>query len=280
MNNPTELLDFDELGARYLIYSLEIGEEGTEHFQGYIQFERQKSLNKVIALLPGAHISIARGTPDENKAYCSKLDETHLEGPWEFGEMKSQGQRSDLAHVQSMIKEGKTIQEIAETHFSDYVRYSVGITKAKDLLAPRLHEKKYKLEDFSVAPLDLSKAVLIIGPTGIGKTQFALSHFNSPILIRHIDDLALFSPNIHDGIVFDDMTFKHWPATSIIHLLDFDEGSSINIRYKVAYIPKGTRKIFCSNVPSIFYPENLVANQRDAIDRRHHEVFFEASLFE
>lgn len=71
-------------GFTYLIWSLERGENGTKHIQGYCEFEAKKRKGAAQkALLPReptrVHVERRRGTAAEAAAYCAKED-THLEG--------------------------------------------------------------------------------------------------------------------------------------------------------------------------------------------------------
>lgn len=93
------------------------------------------------------------------------------------------------------------------------------------------------------------KALYIFGDTGTGKTQWAVHQFENPLVVSHMDKLREFNSAIHDGIVFDDMEFKHVPRTMIIHILDWDEDRQIHCRYSPAEIPAHTPKIFTSNKP-------------------------------
>ncbi len=72
---------------RYGIYQLERGAEGTEHWQGYLEFSVTKRLAALRRIhgLAGAHFERRRGTADEARNYCRKED-TRLAGPYEFGE--------------------------------------------------------------------------------------------------------------------------------------------------------------------------------------------------
>jgi len=91
------------------------------------------------------------------------------------------------------------------------------------------------------------------GGTGTGKTQWAIHCFNAPLLVRTLDKLRDFDPAVHDGIVFDDVHFAGGPAqldlTQCIHLLDWEEESTLKIRYYDGCIPRHTKKIFTSNAP-------------------------------
>lgn len=68
----------------YCCWQLERGENGTPHFQGYVQFNDKMSLSKMKALggLERAHLEVAKGKWQDNKKYCSK-DEGRLDGPFE-----------------------------------------------------------------------------------------------------------------------------------------------------------------------------------------------------
>lgn len=91
------------------------------------------------------------------------------------------------------------------------------------------------------------RAMVLLGPTGVGKTVWALKNAPKPaLLVTHMDDLRHLDNTIK-SIVFDDMSFVHMPRESQIHLVDFDLDRSIHCRYSVARIPAGTFKIFTCN---------------------------------
>lgn len=87
--------------ANYLIGGLERAPTtGQIHLQGYVHFATQRQLSalKKIKTLPGAHWEVARGTPEQNKIYCSKENNFH-----ECGELPEQGKRTDLAVIKEMV---------------------------------------------------------------------------------------------------------------------------------------------------------------------------------
>jgi len=97
--------------------------------------------------------------------------------------------------------------------------------------------------------LENIQSTVLIGPSNIGKTQFAKAHFKNPLFVSHMDRLRDYEPGVHDGIIFDDMDFKHLPRTAQIHITDWDEERDIHARYGCAKIPANTQKIFtCNNM--------------------------------
>lgn len=65
----TELLNGE---FNYVIIGKEVGNNGTPHLQGYLQLKTKKRLTAMKKIHNTAHWEIARGTPEENKVYCSK----------------------------------------------------------------------------------------------------------------------------------------------------------------------------------------------------------------
>lgn len=62
-----------------------------------------------------------------------------------------------------------------------------------------------------------------------------------------MDGLKRMKIGHHGGIIFDDMTFTHWPLDAQKHLTDMDFDSEINVKYSTVIIPRGTHKIITSN---------------------------------
>lgn len=127
---------------------------------------------------------------------------------------------------------------------------------------------------------DWTRSWLIYGDSGTGKTQYALSHFTKPLFVTHMDKLKEYDPNLHDGIIFDDISFSHLPPDAIIHILDIDNDRQIHCRFTTAEIPANTKKIFVHNRRDIFKPIHSINEEQEAaIERRLHVLHVGAKLF-
>lgn len=167
-------------GARYCVCGLEEGEVGlTPHFQGYIYFPTAKSMAQVVRLLRSSglcperyghvwsstrsdeatkraypHLEVARGTPEQNKVYCTKKD------LWaEAGKMPKQGERTDLSTVGHELLAGLPLDEA----IARYPGVAMGHLGNMQLLANRV-----------LKPLMEPRTVVWFhGPTGCGKSRRA-----------------------------------------------------------------------------------------------------------
>lgn len=257
---PEDIELFEKIDCKYVIVGDEVGDSGTPHLQGFIIFNRGYRLTQLKKIHEKAYWDYAVTVDAMN--YCMKQKVIILR------DYRAQGSRTDWNSVRDMVDSGASFEDIRKEHYGLCMQYGRAIEQ--DIARKRAKtEIKYTEFNREFINLDEHPIVSLVGPTGIGKTQYAKAHFNNPLIVRHIDDLRNFTD--HDGIIFDDMDFVHWPVTSQIHLTDIEENSSINIKYGTASIPKGTKRIFTSNTyPFAFHP---------AIDRRVYKEFIDIKLF-
>lgn len=242
-----------------ILIAKEVGEQGTPHLQGRIVFKRAYRLAGLKKLHPAVHWEMTLARSDwlyaQKKGSEVIIDVNN----------SKQGQRNDWENLKKDLVEGISETELWKEHTSLMIRYSKGIITAKQKLNPKSDKSKFTLDDFkSWTPItDWSKSHVIVGAPNIGKTEFAKAHFENPLLISHIDELDNFVPEFHDGLIFDDMDFKHLPVNSQKHLTDIDNDRAIHKRYTCVTIPKNTKKIFTCNEDAI--PFNLLDS---AVERR------------
>lgn len=69
------LLPQEQRAVQYIIWGKEVGEEKTEHLQGYLQMPKRytfQELRQFCEPLKRAHIEVAKGSAAENYKYCTK----------------------------------------------------------------------------------------------------------------------------------------------------------------------------------------------------------------
>ena len=165
-----------------------------------------------------------------------------------------------------------------------YVKYHAGLEKLSKRLF--VSDCPIKYTEFTRERDSLEKSLLIYGPTGLGKIEYALSHFERPLKIEHLDMLLAYSPTKFDGIVFDDMCFRHLPPTARIALVENERPKDIHVRYTTVRLPAHTKKIFTHNDEYVFWGEDTMFNkdpltraQKEAIERRLTLLCVEEPLF-
>lgn len=73
-NYPPQYTDhLDQLACRYIVAGQEVAPEtGTPHLQGYVVWTSAKTVAASRRLLPGCHLTVARGNHGQNDRYCRK----------------------------------------------------------------------------------------------------------------------------------------------------------------------------------------------------------------
>lgn len=256
LNNPKYLLDLSDINnVRYCIYSEECSESGTNHFQGYIEFNRTVRLAACLKAIPKAHFEPRRGTQQQAIDYASKQDGTHVDGPHVYGEpTKGQGSRSDLLEIKKALDEGMSMQQISENFFSQFIRYNRGFYEYNMLHLPT--ERRKPLVSY------------YYGPTGCGKSLTAELCF---------PDAYWKSPNKWWGgyngsstIILDD--FYGWlPFHDMLRLLD---GYPLRVERKGGELPvTSARIIITSNrLPTQLYKDERL--EMGALIRRIDRFLF------
>lgn len=105
---------FEKHEVTWAFWSLEVGQNGTPHYQGVLYFKAPRLMKAVNKKLFNnhAHLETKRGSVVANIHYISK---DPIEGPWEHGDRPMQGKRSDWAEVRRMIKTGADNEKILDT---------------------------------------------------------------------------------------------------------------------------------------------------------------------
>jgi len=276
--------------SRYHVFQLERCPKTKKlHYQGYLQLKRQQRFSAIKKIDGTMHIEeqLARWNA-ESAEYCKKT-ETWVAGPWESGVMKrnifaggsknpSRAADEDFAEAFSAPTVAEGISILRQKRPRDMAMHGEAIERNLKRAKKTIFVPKYTIESFDLPAIIFDKSTLVWGPSGIGKTQYVLSHFQNPLLVSHMDKLKELSPD-HDGIVFDDMAFDHYPPEAVIHLLDIDLEREIHVRYGIVSIPANTVKVFVHNKENPFYKCDVDESQQEAIERRLKRVYVTKKCF-
>ncbi|AUM61717.1 Rep [uncultured virus] len=272
LNNPAidELEVAEALQTReelvYAIYQLEEGENGTPHFQGYVMFSERLRRTQTSALLPKAHWEVAKGTPEQNRVYCSKIPKIgeHVEIGIFPG--KGQGRRTDLAGLHSALKDGLRQADYANEYFEFFLRYP-NLVQNYDAaqIQPRSAEEE-------------TLCWLFIGPPGTGKSR--LSRGLADCLYGIDGVFRKFPGKWWDGyrgeraVIWDD--FRGHSATFTDFKLCVDryplrveiKGTTCNLAAKHFFITTNSE-------PDTWWKEEVTGSDHSAIFRRITRVFWQ-----
>lgn len=183
-----------------------VGKEGTDntpHLQMYVEFERRLTIRQVKVILGSrCHLEGRRGTAKQASVYCKK------EGDWfEEGEISSDnsGARTDLESLKETLDAGKSIVEISDEHFGQYMRYRRSI---HSYIA--LHAKPRQW---------VTTVKVFWGKTGSGKTRKCYDEALSAIY-THPGGQWFDGYQGQEYALFDDFGGSEFKLSYLLKLLD------------------------------------------------------------
>lgn len=95
----------------YIVYAREMGDSGTPHIQGYVEFTEAVRFTTLKKRFPKVHWEKRRGTSQQAADYCKKDGDFKEEGT-----ISNQGKRTDIETVRDQLKtEGATMRTIIDT---------------------------------------------------------------------------------------------------------------------------------------------------------------------
>lgn len=278
INNPTvrsvagPLLARDLCGkehVRYVVFQFEKGSQGTEHIQGYIEFDTSMRFSKVKDLLTQwggvPHLEKRRGTRDQARDYCQK-EESRLSGPFEAGEWAtSQGKRTDLHDAADTLQTTRDLSEVARAHPVQWIRYYRGF---ESLFSRTMGRRE--------APPTVH---LLYGTTGSGKTRWAYQGY--PDLYRKAPDTKWFDGYEGQATVLLDDFVGAASKMSLSYLLQLLDRYDIRVEIKGSYVPLlATTIIITTNIhPRKWYDYSTREEQYKALARRVHRSYYFCDSF-
>ena len=252
--------------VKRMIVGQEHHQDGSLHWHVCLEFSITKDVRNARAFdIQGEHPNVMLWTRSGGQTYeqwflnhweyCKKEDPTpFIVGP-EPSPDDNRKRKRDETFAESMdicIAEGvkpaiEFLRRVAPyelvTKYDQIYRTMVSLRNE----ATQVQTPARPVSEFVHAPevVDSWRCLYINGATYLGKTAWARSLLPEATVVRHTDQLR--TVDFSKGVIFDDFDVSHWPPTAVIHLLDWDEPSGINVKHGHVVIPAQTRKIFTHN---------------------------------
>ena len=154
--------------VKYFIFQRERGEQGTEHFQLYIEFSIGKRFETVKGYFPKAHIEKRNGTKTQARDYCSKRD-TRAGDVYEYGKFVEERTRTDITDFLELVNTGADNMTLQKLYPALYTQF--GVDKIERFRQDKLqHEYGGKMRDI--------KTTYVYGKTRLGKTTYVYDLHN------------------------------------------------------------------------------------------------------
>ncbi len=266
LNNPTmdeidNLIDSEYKGLKY---QHEIGENGTEHLQGFICFGSALSFKSVVDRFGGrAHVEIAR-FPLKALDYCGKAD-SRLFGPFRHGDLNvGQGQR--MLGVCEKIEGGSKLSEVACSDPDIYVRHSRGL---KDFAAIHTKRKARGFRSVSV--------MVFVGDPGSGKTRKAFEKGGDDVYKLDASNTGVWFDgyDAQSTLIIDDFNGSGIRWTHLLNILDGQE-LRLDVKGSFTYALWENVIITTNAHPEQWYGQDVMRGcfEGSALDRRIDNIIF------
>lgn len=226
------------------------------HWHGYGEFKKAVRVSALRKIFTGIELWCGprEGTRDQARAYCIKTEGEYRE----FGCFATtQGQRHDLMGVSSMILEQKmSLEDVIREAPSIYCRYKNGL---KDIQAVAIRAQSRGFRKLEV--------VLITGPTGCGKTSFAME---TAQFIIHGSKLQWWNDYEGQDIILIDEYNNNINIDELLALLD---GYQLRLQVKGSHTYALWTKVFITtNLKLQEIHPNAKPAHRAALFRRITEI--------
>jgi len=227
-NNYTdEVVEYVKtIPCKYITWGEEVGDQGTKHLQGYVEFETVKSLNTMRKLFQNRHVEIRKGNQEQAIEYCHK-DGTNIV---EVGTRAKQGCRTDLDIVRQMA---------ADEGMSSVARVC-------NLQQIRVAEKflTYCEPGRTCEP----EVYWICGGSGLGKSTLALQYCEGQRTYTKSNSCKYWDGyDGHENVILDDFRDSWWPMTDTLRIMN---GKNCQIECKGSSRQLLAKRIFFTTIKS------------------------------
>lgn len=255
LNNWTEeeLTNLENIKYQYMIIGKEKGKEGTPHLQGYIEFDKRKSMKQLKKINNRIHWERRKGTQFQAISYCMKEKDFK-----EYGEKKIQGKRNDLTKARELVKK-KGMRALLD---QDICPNNQEIRVCEKYLTYCEETRKEKPE-----------VIWIYGRSGIGKTRLAHELGGNDIYMKD-ESIWWDGYDRHETVIIDDFRGKHMNFTYLLKLLDRYE---MRVQVKGGYRQILAKKIIITSIkaPELAYSFGMDEEPKEQLLRRIDKIYKE-----
>lgn len=274
LNNPSlskeELLEALSLSCDYIVIGDEIGENGTPHFQGYLELKKKQRFATITKLFPNnskPHLEAksTHSTRFQASNYCKK-DAKYVEFGTPPQDNKKNGTPSGLKLICKAITEGTPLSEAIIDKEDTYVRNYRGL---QDL------ESRIKVK--SIPLKRIMEIEFHYGKTDTGKTHYCFHHY--PDLFKKPIGKALWFDGYEgqETVLIDEFVGQY-PLSDVLQLLDCWP-TQVEVKCSHRYLAATRMLLTSNNHPSTYYkskndiPWEGREEQQEAFIRRFTKVF-------
>jgi len=237
-----EILDFAEsIGTCLYKIAREYQQDGKVHWHAYLKFDHiLDTTNCRFFDLLGVHPNLIKGTP--GPGWIKYLDK--------YGDVISNLATDPYTEALACSTPEQGLDILWAKKPSDMMRFGASIEanlrkRMRVAIAPRIWYGPYaKLFYMNYDPCVHS--LLIVGPPGIGKTQFARYLLGDYDYVKDSIE-GLRNCTFTKPILFDDVDVSDMSDSVSKALTDVLDGGAVKMRYNDVIIPPGIPRIFCHN---------------------------------
>lgn len=242
----------------YMVIAREQHQDGTPHLHVCIALATKVNIRDPAALdLPPDWHGNYQGVRNMKQTirYVKKDGEFIEHGTCPANMLDSDGRQTLLTKVAACVSELELAQFVFTNELSR--EWNVLFAYWKSCVAGQTISTSYTLDTFhppqfltdALRELSTSrKALVLLGPPGIGKTQYLQAHYSdrSTVRVTHLDQLKLVNART-EILILDDCELGHLPRSTVLHLLDVKTCRQIHCRYSNANLSSTLILILISN---------------------------------
>lgn len=245
LNNPDGNIDVDLQSVvdngqlRYATWQLELGSNGTPHFQGYLELARGQRLSFCQRLIFGAHFEPRRGSRSQARDYARK-DDTRIEGPFEVGEWIEDlgpGYRKDIHEFRDAVIRGNDDLSLVNQFPEQWFKYTKSVDKLRLYMVPQRGQQ--------------TELHLLFGSPGLGKTTWVTAREPSAYWKEHSKWWEGYRQE--DAVIMDEF-YGFLPFAFVLRLAD---ASPLQVEFKGGFHQFNSKRLYLisNKHPEEWYPE-------------------------